>query len=470
MSEQECPGCRARDAVNVELTQRLTRLEEEVRQLKARLNTNSTNSSLPPSANPPGAPKPPVKPPTGRKPGGQPGHEGHARERLPAQRVDVVIPYVPKTCARCRAPLSAEAGPDDPAPTWHQVAELPAVAAIVTEHQGHARTCRGCGHLNRASIPDQVRAHGYGPKLAAAVVFLSGRCHGSKRLVSEIVEALFAVPLSAASVCNLEQEAAQALAPAHQQAQQAVQAAAVKNTDETGWSLAGKLCWLWMAATQSVALFQVCGGRGRSSLRQLLGENISGILCSDRWGAYGMVDLMRRQLCWAHLKRDFQKWLDRGGEGVAIGQAGREAVQRVFALWRDFGQGRLDRAGLQTGIEPISAALRAALETGQSSADPRARRFCRNILEVYPALWTFARVEGVEPTNNHAERTLRLAVIWRKISFGNHSQAGCRFTERILTVVQTLRLQQRSVMDYLQQALAATRAGHPIPALVPSGV
>jgi transposase len=470
VSEQECPGCRARDAVIAELTRRLTRLEEEVRELKARLGTNSNNSSLPPSANPPHAPKPPAKPPTGRQAGGQPGHEGHARARLPAHRVNQVVPYVPEVCDRCRAPLAADPGPDDPAATWHQVAELPAVAAIVTEHQGHARTCRGCGHVTRASIPAQVCAHGYGPRLAAAVVFLSGRCHGSKRLVSEIVEVLFSVPLSAASVCRLEYQAAQALAPAHAQAQQAVRAAPVKNTDETGWSQAGKLCWLWMAATESVAFFKICTGRGRASLQELLGQRVHGILCSDRWGAYGIVDLMKRQLCWAHLKRDFQKWLERGGEGAAVGQAGLEAVKGVFGRWWDFRQGLIDRATLRARLEPICADLQAALQAGQDCPDKQVRRFCRNILELYPALWTFAQVEGVDPTNNHAERLLRPAVLWRKNSFGNHSSDGCRFTERILTVVQTLRLQERNVMDYLQQALAASRTGQPIPTLVTGGV
>jgi transposase len=180
--------------------------------------------------------------------------------------------------------------------------------------------------------------------------------------------------------------------------------------------------------------------------------------------------LARRQLCWAHLKRDFQKWLDRGGEGLLIGRAGLEAVKQIFALWRDFRQGLIDRPGLRARLEPVCIELHAALEAGSNGVDKRVRRFCHNILEVYPALWTFARAEGVEPTNNHAERTLRLAVIWRKISFGNHSEAGCRFTERILTVVQTLGLQKRNVMNHLEQALAACRAGQSTPALIPMGV
>ena len=465
-----CPECAKLLELVVTLQAQVVQLQAEVRELRARLNIHSGNSSLPPSANPPSAPKPPPKPPTGRKPGGQPGHPGHARLRLPAERVTHVVHHVPQACEHCHAPLPVQPGPRDPEPIWHQVAELPAVAADITEHQAHGRQCVRCGYVTWARIPAQVLAHGFGPKLAAAVVFLSGRCHGSKRLVAEIVQTLFSVPISVGSICSIEAEASVALDTAYAQAEQAVREAPVKNADETGWSLAGNLCWLWMAATQSVVFFKICAGRGRASFRELLGQSVKGILCTDRWGAYNIVDLAMRQLCWAHLKRDFQKWLDRGGEGLVIGQAGLEAVKRIFELWRDFRQGLIDRPTLRAKLEPVCAELHAALEAGRGGMDKRVRRFCQNILNVYPALWTFARVEGVEPTNNHAERTLRLAVIWRKISFGNHSEAGCRFAERILTVVQTLRLQKRNVMDYLEQALAARRVGQAIPALIPVGV
>ena len=465
-----CLQCAILAKMVEELQSQVKALQAEVRDLKARLNTHSGNSSLPPSANPPGAPKPPPKPPTGRKSGGQPGHPGHTRLRLPPERVSQVIHHVPKRCEECGADLPSNPAPNAPEPVWFQVAELPAMAAAITEHQAHGCQCDNCGHVTWAHIPARVLAHGFGPKLSAAVVFLSGRCHGSKRLVAEIVQTLFDVPISVGSICNIEAEASAALAPAHAQAEQAVRAATVKNADETGWSLAGKLCWLWLAVTQSVAFFKICAGRGRASFRELLGECLHGILCTDRWGVYNIVDLAMRQLCWAHLKRDFQKWLDRGGEGLAVGRAGLEAVKQIFALWRDFRLGLIDRPGLRARLEPVCIELHAALEAGLNCADKRVRRFCHNILDVYPALWTFARVEGVEPTNNHAERTLRLAVIWRKISFGNHSEAGCRFTERILTVVQTLRLQKRNVMNYLEQTLAACRAGQAIPALVPTGV
>ena len=480
MGVPDCAGCRQRDAIIEQLKARIATLEQLVAtleqrlaeqdqrfaELEARLKTNSSNSSLPPSANPPSAPKPPAKPPTGRKPGGQPGHAGHARVRLPANEI---VPHVPTHCEHCQAALPPEAGPNDPAPTWHQVAELPAVLVIVTEHQGHCRTCPGCGHVTWGRIPAEVLAHGYGPQLTAAIAFLSGRCHASKRTIEEITETLLGVPISLGSVANAEQEVATALEQPYAQAEAAVQQAAVKNADETGWARAGQLCWLWLAVAGSVALFKICTGRGRAALRELLGQSIRGTVGSDRWTAYSIIDLFCRQVCWAHLKRDFQKWVDWGGPAAGIGNAGLEAVGRLFGLWRDFRAGVLDRPGLQAALGPVSHDLQAALQTGLTSPNRKAGRFCGKVLAVYPALWTFARVEGVEPTNNRAERTLRLAVLWRKISFGNQSEDGCRFAERILTTVQTLRLQNRQVVSYLREAVAAHRAGQPAPVLLPVG-
>ena len=136
-----------------EAREQIAGLRAEIHELRSELNRNSSNSSSPPSVDPPGAPKPVTKTPTGRKPGGQPGHPGHHRHRLPPERVNKIMPYVPTICTHCQAPLPSEPAPSDPEPTWHQVAELPELAATITEHQGHARTCTCCGHLNRGEIP-----------------------------------------------------------------------------------------------------------------------------------------------------------------------------------------------------------------------------------------------------------------------------------------------------------------------------
>jgi transposase len=454
-----CPQC-------AQLLKRVVELEALVRDLQERLNQNSSNSSIPPSANPLSAPKPVSRAPSGRKPGGQTGHPGHHRRRLPPERVTTIVPHVPTICTRCQVALPAVPGPGDPKPTWHQVAELPELAAVITEHQGHARTCPCCGHLNRGQIPPEICAHVIGPRLAAVMSYLSGRHHISRRAVEEIVETVFEVPTSLGSITTLEAETTAALASPYQEAQAAVREAPVKNTDESGWSEKGQKRWLWTAATATVAFFVIHLRRGFEGLQALLGETITGVVCSDRWSAYSKLPLNLRQVCWAHLKRDFQKLIDRGGPAEAIGRVGLDVVECLFADWWAFRRGELDRPGLQARLDPTARELQGVLEHGRWCADSKAATFCANLLVLYPALWLFAAIEGVEPTNNHAERILRLGVLWRKNAFGCHSAEGCRFVERMLTVVQTLRLQKRPVLDYLSRAIVAHRAGLTAPQLL----
>jgi transposase len=464
-----CPECGTLRAALEVAQQQIALLQAQLHELRGQLNRNSSNSSSPPSADPPGAPKPVVKTKSGRKPGGQPGHPGSHRRRLPPDRVQQIVPYVPTTCARCQAPLPDRPAPGDPEPTWHQVAELPPLAAIITEHQGQARTCPCCGHLNRGEIPAEIRAHVIGPRLAALMSYLSGRHHLSRRAVEEIVETAFEVPVALGTVVALEAETTAALAGAYQEVQEEVRGAAVKNTDETGWSEAGQKRWLWMAATATAALFVIHLRRGFAGLKALWGEAITGVVCSDRWSAYSKLPLELRPICWAHLKRDFQKLIDRGGPADAIGRVGLEVVDCLFADWRAFRRGELDRPGLQARVERMAREFQGALERGRSCADPKAATFCANLLALYPASWLFAALEGVEPTNNHAERLLRSGVLWRKNAFGCHSAAGCRFVERMLTVVQTLRLRNRPVLAYLIDAIVAHRSGLPAPQLLGQG-
>ena len=463
MGKPDCPDCQA-------LLQVIAHLQARVRDLEARLNNNACNSSLPPSANPLGAPKPVVKKKSRRRPGGQPGHPPRLKQLLPPERVQKAIPFVPRRCRRCRAALPAEAGPADPPPTRHQVIDLPPVVARVTEYQGHARTCPGCGTLTHEPIPRALLAHSVGPRLTASLSYLTG-CHGvSKRGVEEIAADLFDAPIALGTVANLEQEVSAALAAPHQEAVAAVQAAAVKHADETSWKVRGRLCWLWGAAAANVALFVIHAKRSALGLAALLGTTIQGILCSDRWGVYAQVPAARRQVCWAHLKRDSQKVVDGGGPSVWVGRRGLRLVKKVFAAWHAFVAGQVTRAQLQAQLDPLADRMsRVLLEGAICGDDPRVAAFCEKVLALEPALWTFTRVEGVEPTNNFRERLLRRAVLWRKRSFGCWSVAGCRFVQRILTVVQTRRLQGRSVLDYLHDALRAHRASQPCPKLLPAG-
>jgi transposase len=461
MDASGCPGCSERDA-------RIAELERRLAQLEARLKINASNSSTPPSANPLDAAKPVKKKKSKRRRGGQPNHPAHLKKLLPPERVSRTKHFVPEECGNCHAPLPREAGPSDPEPKRFQTIELPPITVEVSEYQAHSRLCSSCGEVTHATIPAELRAHSVGPRLTATLSYFTG-CHGiSKRGVEEIAETVFGAPVALGTVANLEQEVSAALAPAHQEVLDAVREAEVKFADETSWKLWGKLCWLWAAATANLAVFVIHAKRSALGLAALLGEEIHGILHSDRWHVYLQVPEERRQLCWAHLKRDFQKIVDNGGPSIFVGRRGLRIVKEVFTAWHAFEQGQVTRQRLQALIGPLQRRLGNALLQGALGDDAHVAKFCENVLLLESALWTFVTREGVEPTNNHIERLLRRAVLWRRRSFGSNSAAGCRFVERILTVVQTSRLHGRNALEYLCTAVQSHRTGLPCPCLLSS--
>lgn len=448
---------------------RIQTLEQRIVELERRLGQNSSNSSIPPSANPPSAPPPVVKKPSTRTSGAQPGHPGHSRQRLPKERVNHVIALIPSHCEHCHAPLPQQSATTDPEPSWHQVAELPRVLAVVTEFQGHARTCPCCSHVTRESIPAEIRGVSFGPRLAAALSYLSGCQHVSTRGLEEVIQTVLGVPISLGSVLALQQQMSQALIQPHQQLGQEVRAAAAKNVDETGWKQGKAKRWLWVAVAATAVYFLIHLRRSADALKTLLGEEVPGIITSDRWSAYHCVPLERRQLCWAHIKRDFQAMVDAGGEAAKIGENLLVMTGVLFESWYKVRDGTRKRRWLQRRIEElIRPEVQAMLRQGSRCSHAPSAGTCAAILGLEEALWTFAYHEGVEPTNNAAERALRPAVLKRKKSFGNHSAAGCEYVARLLSVVQTLRRRSAAVLDYLTQALEAHRHGLPAPELPPA--
>lgn len=466
MDVLSCRGCQERDARIAALERQLAQVQQRLAGLEARLKTNSSNSSTPPSANPPGAPNNNKKNKSKRKRGGQPGHPPHLKQLLPPERVTHIVPIVPEECTGCHAPLPAEPGPNDTDIKRFQTIELPPIMLEVTEYQAHTRTCTCCGKVNRATIPADIREHSIGPMLTGTLSYLTGSLGLSKRNVEELAADVFRAPIALGTIANLEQEVSAALAVPHQQACAAVRQAEIAFADETSWKLWGKLCWLWAAATTTVAVFVIHPKRSALGMAAILGTEFDGLLHSDRYHVYLQVPAERRQICWAHLKRDFQKVVDRGGASIFVGQRGLRIVKEVFAAWHEFQEGKVTRQQLQARIGPLANRLNKVLVEGAHGDDARVAKFCENVLKLESAVWTFVEKEGVEPTNNFMERLMRLAVLWRKRSFGCNSEVGCRYVERILTVVQTCRLRDRSVLEYLREALRAHRKRGPSPSLL----
>jgi transposase len=440
-------------------------LQARVQELEARLGQNSTNSSRPPSSDPPSVPPARPVPPRGRRRGGQPGHPPHQRTLLPADHVDAIVAHWPAHCRGCQAPLPLTAEGE---PVRHQVTELPPVRAVVTEHQLHHVRCRGCGTTTCAVLPADVPAGAFGPRLQATVAVLAGRYRLSRREVAAVCTDVLGAPLAVGSVDRLCQATAQALAVPVAGLHAVVQQAAAAHADETGWREAGQRCWLWVVVTAMATVFTLAPSRGSGVIKGLLGERFAGYLISDRWSAYTWVDPTRRQVCWAHLKRDFQKLVDYGGPGRVIGRDALCLLAGLFGAWADLRADPTQRPRFVRRARQYQWRLRRVLETGQQCGCDRTANFCTALLKRWPALWTFVTVAGVEPTNNAAEQAIRPAVLWRKGSFGTQSAGGNRFVERLLSVGATCRQQNRSLLAYLTAVCTAAQAGLPIPSLLPA--
>lgn len=445
------------------LLQQSEQLQQRIAALEERLNQNSRNSSKPPSSDPPATRSYPKRTPSGRKVGGQPGHVGHTRPLKPLDQVQDVIELRPTSCGACGALLLGE----DPQPQRHQVTELPRIEPHVTEYRRHTLTCLVCGTETPGGCPADMPPGDFGPRFQATTGYLSGRMGMSQRDITETMETVFHTDIGLGSIPTLETVVSDALAQPVADAQTYVQHQAAANLDETGWREQAKRAWLWVAATPLVSVFLVLTTRGAKGAHQLLGETFRGIVGSDRWSAYNWLAPQRRQLCWAHLKRDFQKLVERGGASQRLGEAFLAQVEQLFRLWQRVRDGTLNRQDFQTQVEPIRTQVHNLLGAGAALAQEKTRHTCENLLKLEPALWTFVHHEGVEPTNNHAERCLRRAVLWRRRSFGTQSETGSRFVERVLTTVTTLRQQKRDVLDYLTSACAAAICGDKPPSLLP---
>src|SRR4051812_37447951 len=434
-------------------------LQGRICELESRLGQTSANSSRPPSSEPPQTPARPKAPPSGRKRGGQPGHRGACRALLPVEQVDEVVEVVPDACRHCGQPLPQPAERLRSRVWRHQVVELLPLAV---------RRCPSCGKRTRADLPAGVPRRPFGGRLTAGIALLSGRYRLSRRGMRQPLQDLWEIKLSLGAVVRQEQVQSAALAPVVEEARAAIQQAAVVNMDETGWRQEKQRAWLWTVVTAELTVFRIDRSRGGAAIEAVLGHEFTGVVGSDRWSAYSRFPAERRALCFAHLKRDFHALVDRGGEAEPIGRWGLAEIERLFVLWHCFRAREFSRKELRRRLIPLQARLGRLLRRGQENPDRKAAALCRELSKWWRALWIFARVEGVEPTNNVAERALRPAVLWRKGRIGSNSEAGSRFAEQLLTVVATCRQQGRPLLAFLVAASEAALHGTAPPSLVPA--
>jgi transposase len=462
----------------LELAGRSEQHEERLRRLEEQARQDSRTSSRPPSQDPPKtraqrraearakAKELMRRERERRKPGGQPGHRGAGRELKPEDQVDEIVDHYPEACGGCGHRFDEEQRRPGGRFGRHQVCELPPISVITVEHRAYQLRCRRCRARTTARLPELLASSPFGLRLQAAVVTLTARHRISRRGITELASDLFGVALSTGAVDAICQRASDALAGPHCQLQDWVLDQAAVHVDETGWRTSGEGRALWTATTPEATFLQIAEHCNREQFDALIGP-FPGIVISDRWNGFEHLDPNRRQVCWSHLECDFRRHSEGLAEQKIFGEQGLELSRRVFKAWRAFKDEHHDRGRLKAEIAPIQTELHKLLQ----DASPKSRRtrwhrrFANNLLKVWPALWTFVNVDGVEPTNNPAERSLRGPVIHRKVSLGTQSNNGERFAERALSAAATCRQQGRSLFTYLSDLITAHARGEPFPAL-----
>lgn len=434
-------------------------LTARVGALEAQLKQNSSNSSKPPSSDGPHVKPAPHRPSKGRQRGGQDGHSRHERTLLPA---DETHDHKPTRCRQCQTPLAG----DDPDPIIDQVLELPVKLRHVIHYRRHTLTCLECQTRTTAE-PVPAAASGFGPRLQATTAYLSGVGRLSKRSLRTLFADVCDIPMSLGSVSKLEAKTSAALEPIHAEALEHTQGQDA-NVDETGWKQGPDRAWLWVAVTKMLTVFLIRPKRNRGAFDDLVGPT-PGVLTTDRYSVYTHLPAARRQVCWAHLRRDFQAMIDRANSGSSIGVELLAHADILFDHWQKVRDGTRTRRWFETTHrEWLREEVRVLLTQGTGCSCGLTARVCRDILTVEASLWTFAAVLGIEPTNNAAERAVRHAVCWRKTSYGTDSETGSRFVERLLSVVASCRAQGRGVLAFLTQAITAHRDQTPSPSLLPA--
>ena len=442
------------------LLARIEELEERVRKLESRLNKTPQNSSLPPSSQHPHAKPAPPRQPSEKKRGGQPGHPKHERALIPTEDCSEVVPLKPSACRRCGDRLAG----NDAEPLRHQVWEVPEIRPLVTEYQLHRLLCPTCGITTCAELPPGVPTGQAGPQLVALVALLMGCFRQSKRRVALFLEQVLQQPCSPGWVVKLQNLATAALRPSYEGGAGRLPKEEILGLDESPTKEGPVKTWLWSCVAARFTVFAIRTTRAATVVQELLGKEFQGVVMCDRAKMYWW--LPRLQWCWAHLKRDFQALID--SDDRQVQRLGRDLMRPTRALfhhWSRYRDGTITRLGLKRRMHPIRREVESLLLRGMYSGNARLYGICRELYDHREWLWTFLDVEGVEPTNNGSERSLRHAVIWRKLSFGTQSAQGSRFVETILTVVETCRQQSRNVFAFIGEAVQAHFAHQPAPSL-----
>lgn len=455
------------EATLAEQAERIAEQAAKIGELETKLKRNSSNSSRPPSSDSPfekgkDPRKKRKKKGPKRKPGGQPGHEGHQRDLLDESEVDHIEDHFPAACDDCDHELPQV--PDE-APRREQKWDLPPIRPEVTEYRFHSVTCPHCGTRTKAKPGSDIPQGAFGPRLEATVAYLRGSARLSLAEIKRLLADCYGLTISTGALLRISERMSARLEPAYDAALDAVRGSDVVYADETPWYLRHSLAWLWFAGTETLKVYRVDERRTTNALRRFLGEVLRGVLVSDRYTAYRAQPGNRHQFCLAHLDRDAKGLILRGGASKKFGRQLRAIIKIAFREWRRFEDVHGDRGLMCERLSPTWDRLVALLIEGADGNDGRVKGFCSHLIMKAESIWTFT-LEECSPTNNLAERGMRKPVLWRRVCLGSQSESGCRFVERILTTVESLRAQGRNILDFLVETAGPMAPGRAPPSLV----
>ena len=402
-----------------------------------------------------------------RKAGGQKGHKGVCRELIPTENVNEVVHYYSGQCKNCHKELvqDEKTGRTDDLFRW-QIFDIKEIEPYVIEYQSHSTICE-CGYHNTAEIPPEILSSAFGENLMSLIAYITAVLHVSRRGIQEFCLTFLNLKICLGSIQNILEYTSSALETPVNEIKESLPDQAVLNADETGW----RDQWLWIFVASSFMYFHVAKYRSSKVLEKVLGQFYKGILCVDRWGAYSKYHKGLIQFCWAHLKRDFLGVLKIGislqsKDAILFAKVMERLRKRMMAIWYQYKEGKISREQLIEYCVPIIRVMKMCLAKYEKSEDKNARKLAKSLSKHSDKLFTFIYHPGVEPTNNISERGIRPAVQWRKVCFGNRSEAGAILTSRLLTAVRTCWLQERNSLKFLAEAIRAYRYGNPAPSLI----
>ena len=431
---------------NLKLKALLKAALDRIAELEAKINRNSQNSSKPPSTDqksdtPENSHKGPKK-----------SRPGISRVPYAPERVDHHVDCTLDNCPYCNSADLSES--KDPPYVWQQV-DLPSVQAIVTQFNCRRYLCKRCGHGSTGSLPPGTLHSSFGPKLMALLATLTGRFHMAKREAKLLIRDLYGIELSEGSVVNVEERAANALDPVYERIHHfVVQKAIARYLDETSWRNSGKRRYVWLATSTLAAYYRIDPCRSQEAFFKVVGTHLSIPSVTDRYGAYNALD-GPHQYCLAHLIRDFHSFTEDGGDSGQAALKIEKELRRacgVHAAWR---KGKISATQRKSRLSYSRRRLDEAFTDAIALGSDKLAELCMRLENEFEHLWVFVSINGVEPTNNMAERDLRKLVLWRKKSYGTRSARGQRFVERITSVVETIKKNGANVLSFLEAAIRA---------------